>query len=751
MSIDQTSTPTATARMLTSAGPAFPAPSGGRPAVFGIGFGNQEELKGFVSNQIVVLQASLEKGDGVLPESHNRTGRLCYASLADQWGVTRDWLFRNFRERLASLVDKHGLTRQPPDRYSFLHFRVAALDHRALQLAAGCAPVARRETALRDLDAAFDWAASVAPGLSAKKTLAAALVATAACGTSLAAIAADLTWAKECLDRWIANEDLPADPAAVIRFGIDRAGLRAVDAARACGLTHRVVLSLLGGEPAVTTQYRKLRALEKLVGLRAGSIEEAYRAREGGDGAVVLAANGGAVAPEVWRSRAGYRLLDWPDAAEAEFRRWQDFRTGAVVPYGMDRPPRLLAANTVKMMRSYLETLYGTWSAHFNPLFRIDPTDVGLALLLFPRLVHCRLQIAQQRNALANDDDTTLLSCWEVDILRFLRQLFDEADGFILQSPELGERLVPVVGRDGHYIVSPEDIARVRADWNGACARARDEYVRMKRSHSRSVDRHRDPLAAVEAILELPNPLTAFRMLCGGVRRKFLRAAPDFEGALAVRNVVVVGIMTQSAPRGATVERLDLAHLVRDRDTGAWLLRIPRAFFKNSQGPYFRLGRKEFRPFYERELEDKHGLYAAIEAYLDWARELLLRNEQGYRTNALLVTRPLVVPAVRPRRAVVEPGRMTTRALKKLLKQLTAEHVGFDPATGKGIKGVTSFGTHNFRAILATGVLKRSRSRHAKLDAADAIHDGEEMVERYLRFVPGDRASSLKRTLRDGF
>jgi hypothetical protein len=52
---------------------------------------------------------------------------------------------------------------------------------------------------------------------------------------------------------------------------------------------------------------------------------------------------------------------------------------------------------------------------------------------------------------------------------------------------------------------------------------------------------------------------------------------------------------------------------------------------------------------------------------------------------------------------------------------------------------------------LATGVLKTSKGLYKKEEAADAIHDSIETVERYLRFLPRDRAASLNRTILDGF
>ena len=48
--------------------------------------------------------------------------------------------------------------------------------------------------------------------------------------------------------------------------------------------------------------------------------------------------------------------------------------------------------------------------------------------------------------------------------------------------PQLADRLVPVIGRDGNIIISEADIAKVRGDWKAACAAAREKYTAMKKS-----------------------------------------------------------------------------------------------------------------------------------------------------------------------------------------------------------------------------------------------------------------------------
>jgi hypothetical protein len=689
-----------------------------------------------------LLEERLKAGEKALPECLYKAGKLNTVVLARELGIPAWHRLRFFRDRLDALVEQYCLTPAAVDRYAFADFRVTALNHRAQQLAAAGSSVAERETVLRGLDAAFDWAASLAPGASARGTFAmAALAASVPEAIPEAETMKHLAWAKAVFHDWLENRDLPVDPAAVLRLAVDCSGMRVCEAAAKAGMTNRFLIGLIEeGRHPLTVHYRKIAALEKLLGLPEASLVEAYRR-------LPAEAPADDVGPDL---DADYRLHDWPEAAEAEFRDFEKFRTAPIVPYGMARPPKLLRPKTLSLIRDILNSLYGFWSTSVNPQFSIDPMDVGMGYAVFPRLVHSSWEFTVLRNG--TDGTPRALKKWDLEKARHMLRLLDPRTGFITQSPRLADRIVPVRDRDGNYLVSPEDIARVKADWVGACAKAREEYADLRRSQSKVAEYGTDQLASIEAILRLPNPLDAFRMLCTGVRRIFLRAKRDLAGAEAVRDVVLVGLLTQCAFRACTVEQLNLEHLVRDPETGRWWMRVPRELFKNANGPYFRIGRTNaFRPFYERELQDKHGLYDAIEAYLEWARKRVLYNKQDYHTDALIVTVPRKSSGVRRKFVPTEPGRTRREYVTYRVRHLTGKHVAYDPATGKGIKGATRFPTHRFRAILATGVLKLSKGAHPKAEAADAIHDSEETVEVYLRFVPQDRAASLDRTLRTAF
>lgn len=674
----------------------------------------------------------LEAGEKLLTEYNRKPGTLNETRFARELGLPGVWAFKTFREQVAELVADFGMSKPALERYSFEDFRAAALDHRARELAAAGALVNDREVALRDLDAALDLAAAWQPAESARRTLSiAALEAPARAPHAIA----DLAWARSLFQGWVDNIDLPDDPVALMKLGLGRTGTRVKEAAIKSGLTTRTMYALLdGSRRALTTQYRKLEALEKLTGLPKGVVADAYRR---------LPAEPDP-APEAIYD-AEYRLHDWPEAAESEWADYVKLRTSHVVPRNMNRLPTLLSPASLRMDRTMLAAFYGFLTTPLNPEFRIDPMDVGMGFLLFPELIRTNFEFVALRTRKAP-------SHWIVDWIRKWIRLLDPATGFIAQSPRMAERLVTIQDRDGNYIVSPEDIAKAKADWAGACAKAREGYAKLRKSSSKKAKRGQDPLADILPILELSNPFLAFRMLCKGVRAAFRPDKRDFDGAEAARDVVVVGLLTQCAFRGSTMERLDLKHLVRDRKTGRWWMRVPRELFKNKDGPFFRVGQSDtFRPFYEKQLQDKHGLYEAIESYLGWARAEILKNKKGYKTDALLVTKPKLRRGVRRRANPLHPGRLDRDHLSRMIHELTARHVGYDEKRRKGIKGVKSFGTHRFRAILATAVMKRSRGRHPKAEAAHAIHDSLDTVERYVRFMPSDTAVSLDQTIHDGF
>jgi hypothetical protein len=92
---------------------------------------------------------------------------------------------------------------------------------------------------------------------------------------------------------------------------------------------------------------------------------------------------------------------------------------------------------------------------------------------------------------------------------------------------------------------------------------------------------------------------------------------------------------------------------------------------------------------------------------------------------------------------------LTTQYLGKLVHGITGRHLRYDPETGTGIPGITSFPGHAVRHIVATGVLKQAVNNPVVPYAdpwqlaADAIHDGKRTVMVYVQYLPMDRVADL--------
>jgi hypothetical protein len=438
---------------------------------------------------------------------------------------------------------------------------------------------------------------------------------------------------------------------------------------------------------------------------------------------------------------------EWQGNIKDEWESFVRFRTAEILPYGLKRKGKRLRPSSLTILQdSFFSALFGTWSAIKNSVLTIDPRDVTFAYLLFPRLFHVRLEVASAWSEEA--EAGPFVSDFDIHKLSDVRSMLDPETGWLTQSPSFADRLRPVLGKNGEEIVSQAQIDWAKSNWLKACKKARDEYGHLRKSHPKSTMRRRNPHESILSILKMENPLLAFQMLCLGLQHEIVELRSCAHACL-IRDQVLIGIMVQCAFRNTTLIQIDINHLTYDEERRTWRLSIPRHFFKNENGPFFVSPNKETRD-YERDLIDQYGLYDALEAYFGWARNEILA---GTETNALLVSAPRRTRRkTRGLRVSSEVGRFARGAIASLLKRITARHLGFKPITGKGIEGIKGFSVHAFRHILATGILKLSKSRNPWQEAADAIHDGEEVVRKnYARYVPRDREDDLMKTLRSGF
>jgi hypothetical protein len=554
------------------------------------------------------------------------------------------------------------------------------------------------------------------------------------------------------LDNWHVNKDLPRNPAHLLRYAMARAGVTAAAIERDVGISASSISTWKDGKNLpLSTRWRVVSELEAYLDLPERAFRDAVaevQAQQRLEMAHEARSYGRACE---LRISLPYCHHDWSASLEEEFDQWSRFRTTYFLE-DMDRAGREWRPATLLMARSYLSMVYGTFTTPLNEKFHIPKDDLTIAYLVFPALIKVRLKFMMDRMQFATGMKKPGLSAWELDRLNFVRSLLHKETGWLAQMPGLADRLKPVIDDQGNEIVTAAEIAIAKADWKRACKKASKKYFKLQKSHARFVVSSRNPHECVVPILSMDNPLEAFAMLCESVKRKEAAVAGDAEAlAFWLREMVITGIMTQAAFRVLTLSSLDLEHLVFDEATRTWSLIVPSVLFKNFDGAYFgSQGRSTRRPLYKRVLEDVYGLYDAIERYLAFGRQSILGTT---KTDALLVSLPHKRGGVRAQQSDCECGRATASHLRRLIKEMTAEHLGFDADGGRGIPGITRFPAQAFRYILATGVLKTSKAP-SELErwkqAADSIHDGLLTVAIYVQYLPDDRRAAVEHCIADG-
>lgn len=750
--------------------------------------------------------AQLESGAAFIPAHANRPDEIWYNELARCIPCTREDLrIVSLRERALGWAKKYGLT-VPRQQHRSGPITVDELgklmnSERKRQLKeeedSGSKTGKQCAEAMSNMRWAFRAVSETFAGSADARTSIDAMIKLAEAGqvNGEKKLREELQRGLELLDQIEANGGLPLDVADMIQFAMDRAGVKDADVVRALGFRREYIWGLRTGTKAPPLwAFEDHTKLERYLNLPKGEILVRARRKRRGIGAVPLDlfppefrgrknwirfemlkhltpedlveddaerhANMRRIADTLEASQSQYnRVLKkqsaisyrWGEAewehfdARAEWDAFVNFRTADILPYGMRRSDRRPREKSFVIYQDYFSALFGTWTAEKNPVFTMDPHDASFAYLVFPRLFHIRLEVASGWSKQCGG--AGLVPVADIQRLNEIRALLDPSTGWLTQSPHLAEKLKPITGKQGEVIVSQAQIDTAKANWRDACNDARAEYGEIRKSYRKHCKRRRDPHEQVLAILKLENPLSAFQMLCSGLQREPVEPR-SYGHACLIRDQVLIGILTQCAFRRETLSRLDLNHLEFDDKQGEWFIRGPRHVFKNEIGPYFVSPNGEVRD-YERRLMDRHGLYAAIQSYLGWAREVVLA---GGETNALLVSAPRRKRKSRGLSRQIESGRFLGGSIRSLVYRLTARHVGYKPKTGQGIQGITRFPPHAFRHILATGVLKASTASNPWQEAADAIHDGEDVVRKnYARYVPRDREQQLMKTLEAAF
>lgn len=415
-------------------------------------------------------------------------------------------------------------------------------------------------------------------------------------------------------------------------------------------------------------------------------------------------------------SRNTTRLEDLtlPTQVNEEIEQYRQLSTITEVDAGADFLPLKRRQGGGADMESVRMTAVMKHLAHGAPAPSCDIENLTLGLFLFPKIVQKTVSAKQAKMK----QITGKQYLTNVDVAYFTtgKNLVSPPSGLVYQSPELFlPRLRPIDG-----LISQAEIDLVARDWHGACERAGKRYSDLRFSFGQFTTRSVDRKHPIDVLLDHPDPLFAFEMLNERMAQyihSFDRHSPYW--LTAVQDGVVARIESDCAFRNRTLHLLDVDDL---RECGGgFKLVVSRHKFKNPKGPYFRLSGDRFRDF-ERVLSNDNGICDHIESYLGTARPRILRELGVPNSRALFLN-----AANRPSDAKTDHfPRIAPQAFNNRIKEFTRDQLcGEDD----GIPGVFPFGTHHFRDLLCTGLLKRSGGDLRA--AADAIGDGIETARDY--------------------
>jgi hypothetical protein len=468
---------------------------------------------------------------------------------------------------------------------------------------------------------------------------------------------------------------------------------------------------------AGSTDYRRYQAAASKTpfGLRFTGVSK-RQLRAGGDGETRVSS---------LRARAAPHKLDH------EMQQLVSFKTATLTRLGYHRSG-VWNPETASQKIEHLSLMFGALVARPNgPVRGAGVADDALtfALLIFPRVWDWYLEWRSQRRGFYTQ--------WESEMLNVGVALTRKGTGWIRQSPELAERLRPILG-----LLSQDEIDTAVADWSGACQRFYEFGLARAKEVKRVSKVHRDPFEPILPILEAESPLGEYRKITDEILRlmpdgrRFPRAAAESARAyLMIRLGLHLGLRQKNlrqllvCPRGGrprserALEDSKRGELRwSDRDEG-WEVLVPAVAFKNSHSSFF--GKKPYRLL----LPDIGGLYAMIEDWIVRHRPVLLRDAADPHTFFVKTVKITSADAAYNQTTFYEAWR------------LTIQRYGiYNPYTGRGaIKGLLPHGPHNVRDVLATHILKQTGSYE---QASYAIQDTPDTVaEHYGRFLPQDKAA----------
>ena len=202
------------------------------------------------------------------------------------------------------------------------------------------------------------------------------------------------------------------------------------------------------------------------------------------------------------RGRKGCVELVAPPELQREMTALIRFKSSTLTEIGYQRSG-VWGEETAAQREEHLSLLFGALAAPEKGEVRglgAPIEDLSFAHLVFPAVWDWYVQWRERRRG--------FFTGWEAEMLLLAAALTRDKTGWLRQSPQLADRLIPIDG-----LVSSAEIEAARLDWDATCERMKEHALQRAREISRVARIHRDPFEPLLPILEAASPVGEYRKI----------------------------------------------------------------------------------------------------------------------------------------------------------------------------------------------------------------------------------------------
>jgi integrase len=414
-------------------------------------------------------------------------------------------------------------------------------------------------------------------------------------------------------------------------------------------------------------------------------------------------------------SSFNYRV--WEKPLEEEFQGLVEFKTGTVLPEGMERYKDIQwteseggGLGSATFTKTELQSFFG-----FLCLPK-DAADIQLRGKSYPKdeltlgLIADKTFVESYVTEFKKSRSFNKYNNGHIHFLTMCTSLLRPGTGYLYQSPAFAEK----IGLSGDV-----------EEWQNKCLDTRNRLLkvlnpiqRQKKTKGKDFQMGRDPKEPIEDILALTNPLDAIMDLLSVMLSDLDTYVHGKKKAIFFRDILLIAFLVANPLRINMFAIMQFNRNLVRKDDGSWWIRFNREDFKNRSSlksdyevlvapeivPLIETYQRDYRPFLSGAAESD---YVFLKEY-QIEKKLSKKQEKEELTSLIY----------KKKTERIKSHGFVTRRLSDRISVRVRRYIPLSPG----------FRAHAFRHIVATNIIKNNPEMGYFL-ASKALHDKLETIE----------------------